>query len=68
MNGDSMNNWRPAPQAKEVVAEAVQHSELKGVACGGGDTILFFFCLVFSTGTQVSSNIKFFILDMDLLI
>lgn len=68
MNGDSMNNWRPAPQAKEVVAEAVQHSELKDVTCGGGDTILFFFCLVFSTGTQVSSNIKFFILDMDLLI
>lgn len=70
MNGDSVNNWRPAPQAKEVVAEAVQHSELKDVTCGGGIPICFFSfaCLVLSTGTQISSNIKFFILDMDLLI
>ena len=63
MNGDSVNNWRPAPQAKEVVAEAFRHSELKDVTCvSGGDTNLFFSfaCLVLSTGTQVSSNIQFF--------
>ena len=46
MNGDSVNNWRPAPQAKEVVAEAVQHSELKDVTCGGGGYQFVFFLLL----------------------
>lgn len=69
MNGDSVNNWRPAPQAKEVVAEAVQHSELKDVTGGGGYQFVFFACLVLSSSAHKYHQISnFSYYGMDLLI